>query len=223
MCDREWALAWCPRVKGTRDGYDAEVGGGVARGGCASAAVSAAQLGYLLEGIDWRNPGRSADARRPFQLPSKCPESLRTRFRAQISGLQHLLVALQGPSWREQPEDADQRQPDRDRPRGARTRGVVTDKPTFSSISLPISTASAKITYSLQAHRLRTSRHTGLTLVPYRAFLHESGSYPYRMSEAVRQRKRAGLRVEPELLAHISLLGCAHILLTGEYRWPRKW
>ena len=43
-----------------------------------------------------------------------------------------------------------------------------------------------------------------------------------RLGEAVRQRKRAGLAVEPELLAHISPLGWAHILLTGEYRWPRK-
>ena len=43
-----------------------------------------------------------------------------------------------------------------------------------------------------------------------------------RLGEAVRQRKRAGLPVEPELLAHISPLGWAHILLTGEYRWPRK-
>ena len=43
-----------------------------------------------------------------------------------------------------------------------------------------------------------------------------------RLGEAVRQRKRAGLPVEPERLAHISPLGWAHILLTGEYRWPRK-
>jgi len=43
-----------------------------------------------------------------------------------------------------------------------------------------------------------------------------------RLGEAVRQRKRAGLAVEPELLTHISPLGWAHILLTGEYRWPRK-
>ena len=42
------------------------------------------------------------------------------------------------------------------------------------------------------------------------------------ISEAVRQRKRAGLTVEPELLAHISPLGWAHILLTGEYRWPKR-
>ena len=38
------------------------------------------------------------------------------------------------------------------------------------------------------------------------------------LGEAVRQRKHAGLTVEPELLAHISPLGWAHILLTGEYR-----
>ena len=40
--------------------------------------------------------------------------------------------------------------------------------------------------------------------------------------EAVRQRKHAGLTVEPELLAYISPLGLAHILLTGEYRWPKR-
>ena len=39
------------------------------------------------------------------------------------------------------------------------------------------------------------------------------------LGEAVKQRKRAGLTVEPELLVHISPLGWAHILLTGEYRW----
>ena len=34
------------------------------------------------------------------------------------------------------------------------------------------------------------------------------------LGEAVRQRKHAGLTVEPELLAHI--------LLTGECRWPKR-
>ena len=43
-----------------------------------------------------------------------------------------------------------------------------------------------------------------------------------RLGEMVRQRRRAGLPVEPELLAHISPLGWAHILLTGEYRWPKN-
>jgi len=43
-----------------------------------------------------------------------------------------------------------------------------------------------------------------------------------RLGEAVRQRRRAGLPAEPELLAHISPLGWAHILLTGEYRWPKN-
>ena len=42
------------------------------------------------------------------------------------------------------------------------------------------------------------------------------------LGEAVRQRKRAELPVKPELLAHISPLGWAHILLTGEYRWPKS-
>ena len=36
----------------------------------------------------------------------------------------------------------------------------------------------------------------------------------FELGEAVRQRKRAGLTVEPELLAHI--------LLTGEYRWTKR-
>ena len=43
-----------------------------------------------------------------------------------------------------------------------------------------------------------------------------------RMGEAVRQRKRAGLAVEPELLAHISPLGWAHILLTGRVPLAKK-
>ena len=42
------------------------------------------------------------------------------------------------------------------------------------------------------------------------------------LGEAVRQRKHAGLTVEPEILAHISPLGWPHILLTGEYRWPKR-
>jgi len=41
------------------------------------------------------------------------------------------------------------------------------------------------------------------------------------LGHAVVQRKRAGLDDPPELLAHISPLGWAHILLTGEYRWPK--
>ena len=40
--------------------------------------------------------------------------------------------------------------------------------------------------------------------------------------ESVRQRKHAGLTVEPGLPAHISPLGWAHILLTGEYWWPKR-
>ena len=38
------------------------------------------------------------------------------------------------------------------------------------------------------------------------------------LSKAARQRKHAGLTVEPEILAYVSPLGWAYILLTGEYR-----
>lgn len=39
---------------------------------------------------------------------------------------------------------------------------------------------------------------------------------------AVTARKRAGFDCSPDLLAHISPLGWAHILLTGEYRWKNR-
>ncbi len=39
---------------------------------------------------------------------------------------------------------------------------------------------------------------------------------------AVAKRQKAGLNCAPDLLAHISPLGWAHILLTGEYRWLPK-
>ncbi|PTQ66296.1 TnpA family transposase [Celeribacter persicus] len=39
---------------------------------------------------------------------------------------------------------------------------------------------------------------------------------------AVNARERDGLDCSPELLAHISPLGWAHILLTGEYRWKNQ-
>ncbi len=39
------------------------------------------------------------------------------------------------------------------------------------------------------------------------------------LDEAVRQPKHAGMTIEPDLLAHISPLGWAHILFTNEYRW----
>ena len=42
------------------------------------------------------------------------------------------------------------------------------------------------------------------------------------LGQAVTNRRRAGLDCSPDLLAHISPLGWAHILLTGEYRWPKK-
>lgn len=41
-----------------------------------------------------------------------------------------------------------------------------------------------------------------------------------KLGEAVAKRRRTRLPVPPELLAHTSPLGWAHIILTGEYRWP---
>lgn len=40
------------------------------------------------------------------------------------------------------------------------------------------------------------------------------------LGHAIAERRNEGLDVPPELLAHISPLGWAHILLTGEYLWP---
>lgn len=42
------------------------------------------------------------------------------------------------------------------------------------------------------------------------------------IGHAVAERRNEGLDVPPELLAHISPLGWAHILLTGEYLWPQQ-
>ena len=42
------------------------------------------------------------------------------------------------------------------------------------------------------------------------------------LGHAVAERRNEGLDVPPELLAHISPLGWAHILLTGEYLWPKE-
>lgn len=42
------------------------------------------------------------------------------------------------------------------------------------------------------------------------------------LGNAVTQRQHDGLDCPAELLAHISPLSWAHILLTGEYRWPKR-
>lgn len=42
------------------------------------------------------------------------------------------------------------------------------------------------------------------------------------LGQAVADRRRNGLDCSSDLLAHISPLGWAHILLTGEYRWPKR-
>ena len=43
-----------------------------------------------------------------------------------------------------------------------------------------------------------------------------------RLGEAVASRRRAGLPVSPELLAHTAPLGWGHLLINGEYKWPRR-
>jgi hypothetical protein len=42
------------------------------------------------------------------------------------------------------------------------------------------------------------------------------------LGNAVAGRRGINLDCSPDLLAHISPLGWAHILLTGEYRWPKQ-
>jgi TnpA family transposase len=42
------------------------------------------------------------------------------------------------------------------------------------------------------------------------------------LGESVIKRKIAGLDCSPKLLAHTSPLGWAHILITGEYKWPKQ-
>ena len=44
-----------------------------------------------------------------------------------------------------------------------------------------------------------------------------------QLGKAVAQLKRAGLDCSPDLLPHISPLGWEHILITGEYRWAKRW
>nr|WP_267224061.1 Tn3 family transposase [Novosphingobium clariflavum] len=41
------------------------------------------------------------------------------------------------------------------------------------------------------------------------------------LGHAVEARRREGLDTPDHLLAHVSPLGWAHILLTGEYLWPK--
>ena len=42
-----------------------------------------------------------------------------------------------------------------------------------------------------------------------------------QLGQAVQARKNEKLDCQPELLKHTSPLGWAHILLTGEYNWPK--
>lgn len=41
------------------------------------------------------------------------------------------------------------------------------------------------------------------------------------LGHAVEARRREGLDTSDHLIAHVSPLGWAHILLTGEYLWPK--
>lgn len=43
-----------------------------------------------------------------------------------------------------------------------------------------------------------------------------------QIGKAISQRKREGMSCPPELLPHMSPLGWGHILITGEYRWPKR-
>jgi hypothetical protein len=43
-----------------------------------------------------------------------------------------------------------------------------------------------------------------------------------RIAATIAQRQKEGLPVPPDQLAHTSALGWAHILLTGEHKWPKE-
>lgn len=43
-----------------------------------------------------------------------------------------------------------------------------------------------------------------------------------KLGELVESMKTEGKIIPPELLAHTSPLGWEHIILTGEYRWPKS-
>ena len=42
-----------------------------------------------------------------------------------------------------------------------------------------------------------------------------------KLGELIGEMKFEGKEIPPELLAHTSPLGWEHIILTGEYRWPK--
>ena len=82
-----------------------------------------------------------------------------------VSGLHHPLVAVRGPSRREQPDDGERRQTDSNRPRGTGTRCCNGQTNVFVTHCSGIDRQRQEHR-SLQARRLRTSPHTGLTLAP---------------------------------------------------------
>lgn len=42
-----------------------------------------------------------------------------------------------------------------------------------------------------------------------------------KLGQLVEEMKLEGIEINPALLAHTSPLGWEHIILTGEYRWPK--
>ena len=83
--------------------------------------------------------------------------------------------------------------------------------------------AAARLTWSPRCSSWRTARrvycgaswfhpHFHLLMWPLQG--HGNSWNSAHLGEAARQRQHAGLTVEPEILAHI--------LLTSEYRWPKR-
>ena len=130
-----------------------------------------------------------------------------------VSGLHHPLVAVRGPSRREQPDDVERRQTDSNRPRGTRTRCCNGQTNVFVKHRSDID-HQRQDHRSLQARRLRTSPHTGLTLAPYRAFLHESGSYP-KFHEIVQEMNRSPWAMAPVRTGIVSSAGQILCCSTG--------
>ena len=64
-------------------------------------------------------------------------------------------------------------------------------------------------------------RLTPLDTDPADLVLHLEHQLVAALGHAVEARRREGLDTPDHLLAHISPLGWAHILLTGEYLWPK--
>jgi hypothetical protein len=85
---------------------------------------------------------------------------------------------------------------------------MVMEKPEIRDITLTLFLRVKAVSRTTEGQHYRIA---GLNLLT--AIIH--------LGHAVTQRRDEGLDLPPELLAHISPLGWAHILLTGEYLWPK--